>query len=174
MPRCSIKADTSVQVRRASRNDIRAMETLKLESPASSNWSNEHYESLFRTTAPESSRYFVLVAEDSYQSGSAVVPAPISPIVAYLVAHCIDRDWELQYIVVAKRFRRRGLATLLLNELVEHARSRNAEAIFLEVREANQSARALYRKAGFGETGLRRSYYSNPVEDAILCRLRLY
>ncbi len=97
-----------------------------------------------------------------------------SPIVAYLAAHCVDREWELQYIVVSRKFRRRSLATLLLNELVEHARSRNADAIFLEVRESNQAARALYCKVGFTETGLRKSYYSNPAEDAILCRLSLY
>jgi ribosomal-protein-alanine acetyltransferase len=150
------------------------MEILKLESPASSNWSNERYESLFRTTAPELSRYFVLVAEDPFESRSATVSAPTSPILAYLVAHCVDSEWELQYIVVAKSFRRRGLATLLLNELVEHARARNVSAIFLEVRESNQSARALYRKLGFQETGVRKSYYSNPSEDAILCSLRVY
>jgi ribosomal-protein-alanine acetyltransferase len=150
------------------------MEILKLESPTSSNWSNEHYESLFRTTAPELSKDFILVAEDPPESRSATVSTPTSPLLAYLVAHCVDREWELQYVIVAKRFRRRGLATLLLNELVEHARSGNANAIFLEVRESNQSARALYRKLGFQETGVRKSYYSTPPEDAILCSLRLY
>jgi len=163
-----------MRVRQATREDIRAMEILKLESPTSSNWSNEHYESLFRTTATELSEYFVLVAEDSSESGGAAVSAPTSPIVAYLVAHCVDSEWELQYIVVAKRFRRRSLATLLLNELVEHVRFRNADAIFLEVRESNQSARALYRTAGFQETGLRKGYYSAPAEDAILCRRTVY
>jgi ribosomal-protein-alanine acetyltransferase len=149
------------------------MEKLKRESPTSSNWSNEHYESLFRTTAPELSRYLVLVAEDPSESRSATVSAPTPPIVAYLVAHCVDPDWELQYIVVAKKSRRRSLATLLLNELIERARSKNADAIFLEVRESNQSARALYRKVGFEETGSRKSYYSDTAEDAIRCRLRL-
>jgi [ribosomal protein S18]-alanine N-acetyltransferase len=55
-----------------------------------------------------------------------------------------------------------------------HARAQRGSGIFLEVRESNQSARALYRKVGFKETGLRRSYYADPTEDAILCRLSLY
>jgi len=164
--------DPSVRIRPATRNDIRAMELLKLESPTSSNWSNEHYESLFRAAAPESSKYFVLVVEDQFESRNATSSAASSSVAGYLVAHCVDREWELQYIVVAKQARRRGLATLLLNELIEQLRSRSIDAIFLEVRESNESARALYRKAGFEETGLRRSYYSNPPEDAILCRLR--
>jgi ribosomal-protein-alanine acetyltransferase len=146
---------------------------LERENPISANWSHEHYKALLGTTAPELSKYFVLVTEDPSQPSSATVPAPASPIVAYLAAHCVDRDWELQYIVVAKKSRRRNLATLLLNQLIEHARSNNAEAIFLEVRESNQGARALYRKAGFTEKGLRKGYYSTPPEDAILCHLRL-
>ena len=163
-----------MRIRQATRNDIQAMTELERESPTSANWSHEHFESLFRTTAPEFSKYFVLVAEDSSESSSASASGQASPILAYLAAHRVDREWELQYIVVAKKFRRRSLGTLLLNELVEHARARDADAIFLEVRESNQGARALYRKAGFTETVLRKGYYSNPPEDAILCRLTLY
>jgi ribosomal-protein-alanine N-acetyltransferase len=58
--------------------------------------------------------------------------------------------------------------------LIAHARAENAAAIFLEVRASNHQARALYRNAGFLETGLRESYYANPPEDAILCSLGLY
>jgi ribosomal-protein-alanine N-acetyltransferase len=90
-----------------------------------------------------------------------------------MVAVQVDSEWELENIVVAAAVRRRGVGTRLLAELTEHARVRNGSAIFLEVRESNQSARALYRKAGFKETGLRRSYCANPPEDAILCRLSL-
>ena len=60
----------------------------------------------------------------------------------------------------------------LLNELIAHARAKNGSGIFLEVRESNQSARGLYRKMGFEETGRRKGYYANPAEDAILGRLK--
>jgi ribosomal-protein-alanine acetyltransferase len=150
------------------------MVELENENPNSANWSHEHYQSLFRTTAPELSKYFVLVADEPSESKDVTGSAPAAPIVAYLAAQCVDREWELHYVVVAKKSRRRGLATLLLNELVEHARSENANAIFLEVRESNHGARALYRKMGFEEMDVRKSYYPDTAEDAILCRLRLY
>jgi ribosomal-protein-alanine N-acetyltransferase len=42
--------------------------------------------------------------------------------------------------------------------------------VFLEVRESNAAARALYANAGFEQTSRRKSYYANPLEDAILYR----
>lgn len=159
-----------MRVRWATRADIPAM--LELHRGASTSaWSREQYESLFRTDAPELSNYFVLVVEDLSKSSSVIRFAPTSPIVAHLVAQCIDREWHLQYVVVRNRSQRHGLATLLLNEFVEHARDNNASAICLEVRQSNQSARALYRKFGFVETGSRKGYYPDPTEDAILYRL---
>ena len=43
-----------------------------------------------------------------------------------------------------------------------------ADSLFLEVRESNTAARKLYEKLGFRETGRRKAYYSNPIEEAIL------
>jgi ribosomal-protein-alanine acetyltransferase len=157
-----------MRVRRATRTDIPAMVELDCESPTSANWSHAHYESLFRAIAPELSRNLVLGVEEPSESKSVAASAATPPMVAYVAANCVDGDWDLQYIVVAKKFRRRRLATLLLNELIAHARSMNGKRIFLEVRESNQSARALYRKAGFRETGTRKGYYACPAEDAIL------
>ena len=70
--------------------------------------------------------------------------------------------------------RGRGVGTRLMGEFVAHARAEKGSGIFLEVRESNEGARALYGKMGFEETGSRKSYYSDPAEDAILYRLRLY
>jgi ribosomal-protein-alanine acetyltransferase len=96
------------------------------------------------------------------------------PLLALLVAHRLDADWELENIVVAQAARRQGIATRLLNELVRYARAQLGRSIFLEVRESNHSARGLYRGLGFQEVGLRKSYYENPLEDAIVCRLGIY
>jgi [ribosomal protein S18]-alanine N-acetyltransferase len=76
-------------------------------------------------------------------------------------------------MVVTKGSRRLGVGTCLLDEFISHVRATGGSRIFLEVRESNRSARALYRRAGFEETGLRKSYYADPPEDAILCRLSL-
>ena len=105
------------------------------------------------------------VAEDECESRG---------ILALLVAQRVDAEWELENIVVAEAARRQRIGTQLLQEFSAYARTERGSRIFLEVRESNQSARALYRKMGFEETGLRKSYYSNLSEDAILCSLSLY
>lgn len=91
----------------------------------------------------------------------------------FLVARYIAPDWELENIVVDPNARRRGLGKHLLDALLAKARETNSESVFLEVRESNGSARALYESAGFHQTGRRKSYYSGPAEDAILYRLTL-
>jgi [ribosomal protein S18]-alanine N-acetyltransferase len=93
-------------------------------------------------------------------------------LLGFLVAHRIDAEWELENIVVAAKASRQGLGTRLLGEFISQVQAENGSGIFLEVRESNHSARGLYRKMGFEETGLRKRYYANPPEDAILCRLR--
>ncbi len=98
------------------------------------------------------------------------IPTEPTGVLGFLIAHKIDSEWELENIAVAEKARRHGVATRLLTELVEHARAENGRAIFLEVRESNHLARSLYRKAGFEETGVRKNYYSDPRESAILYR----
>jgi ribosomal-protein-alanine N-acetyltransferase len=155
-----------VRVRRANAADIPAMMDLEQENPAAAHWSRQQYEGLFFTAGQPSERV-AWVAEEEDDSAEPKVHA-------FLIAHKIDTEWELENIVVAEAARRRGVGARLLSEFISHARAERGSAIFLEVRESNQSARALYRKAGFDEAGLRKSYYSHPPEDAILCRLRLY
>ena len=69
---------------------------------------------------------------------------------------------------VADGYRRRGIGELLLIAAVEHAIGRETETITLEVRKSNAAARALYVKYGFIEQGIRKGYYSNNREDAVI------
>ena len=69
---------------------------------------------------------------------------------------------------VADGYRRRGIGELLLIAAVEHATARETETITLEVRESNAAARALYEKYGFIEQGIRKRYYSDNREDAVI------
>jgi ribosomal-protein-alanine N-acetyltransferase len=135
------------------------------QNPSAAHWSLNQYQALFVTTSEQNSERWAWIAEDHGQ---------LPRILGFLVAQRVDAEWELENIVVAETARRRGVGTRLLNELVTKARAEQGSRIFLEVRESNQRARALYQKAGFKETGLRKSYYSKPEEDAILCSLRLY
>lgn len=75
---------------------------------------------------------------------------------------------ELLNIAVAEQARRKGVATLLLEALENYFREKNAEKIFLEVREKNLSAINFYEKHGFVKNGLRKNYYSNPIDNGVL------
>jgi ribosomal-protein-alanine N-acetyltransferase len=154
-----------LHVRRATAADIPAMMDLERQSASAAHWSAQQYESLFVTVSGQ---------QQSERVAWIVEAARGAPeIQAFLIAHRVDAEWELENIVVAANARRKGVGAGLLSELVEYARTARGAEIFLEVRESNAGARSLYRKMGFEEKGLRKSYYSDPAEDAILCRLKL-
>jgi ribosomal-protein-alanine acetyltransferase len=139
---------------------------LERESATAAHWSRQQYADALATSDPQSVERVVLIAEDE---GAGVE----SEIFGFLVAQRVDVEWELENIVVANGVRRRGTGTLLLMELITRARAAGGCAIFLEVRESNQAARAFYRKMGFEETGARSLYYASPAENAVLYRLKL-
>jgi ribosomal-protein-alanine N-acetyltransferase len=140
------------------------MMNLERQSPAAAHWSRRQYEDLFIAAENQKSERTAWVVEVEDETAKAL---------AFLVAHQIDAEWELENIVVAESARLRGVGARLLNELLAYARAARGRAVFLEVRESNHRARALYRKAGFAETGSRKNYYVNPPEDAILYHLSL-
>ncbi|MCX6624861.1 MAG: ribosomal protein S18-alanine N-acetyltransferase, partial [Acidobacteria bacterium] len=75
---------------------------------------------------------------------------------------------EVLNLAIDPEQRRLGIAS----ELMRHAMKRLPGEMFLEVRESNLPARNLYRKLGFEEAGLRKNYYQNPPESAIVMKLR--
>ncbi len=111
---------------------------------------------------------FVLVVEAIPESKDESPPP--AEVAAFLVAYEVDSQWELENLVVRERFRRSGLGTRLLRELMGHAQAEQGSAIFLEVRESNQAARRLYEWCGFEKTGLRKNYYHDPAGHAVLYR----
>lgn len=75
---------------------------------------------------------------------------------------------EIVFICTGEAFRRKGVARLLLETALGRAKEEGITDVFLEVREGNVPARALYRGLGFTETGLRKNYYDEPKENAVL------
>jgi ribosomal-protein-alanine acetyltransferase len=149
------------------------MMSLEQRSAAAAHWPRQQYENLFVSpSGPQVSERLAWVVEAESEIASRT-ESDAPELLAFLVARRVDAAWELENIVVAATARRRGIGARLLGELVEQARGAQGGEIFLEVRESNHRARGLYRKLAFKETGLRRNYYSNPSEDAILCRLTL-
>lgn len=94
-------------------------------------------------------------------------------VVAYAVLWCILDQGELANIAVDPGFWGRGLGGRLLDHLLDVGRERGVESLFLEVRESNAVARAMYGRRGFEQVGLRRDYYDDPREDALVLRKHL-
>lgn len=162
-----------MQVRRATIEDVTTMMELEHSSSSAAHWPKRFYERVFAD--PGSSPNFYRLAWVVEDQG----PTPpgffgrASKIVAFLVAQRVDTEWELENIAVAETFRRCGAGSVLLTALVAEARAQRGSEIFLEVRESNSSARAFYEKAGFKKADLRKDYYSDPKEDAVVFRLSL-
>src|ERR1700733_11477371 len=87
-------------------------------------------------------------------------------LAGYLIASRYADVWHLMNLAVDPPVRRRGLAGLLLEELI--ARVSPAEPITLEVRPSNGAAIALYKRFGFHAAGLRPGYYRDTGEDALI------
>ncbi len=91
-------------------------------------------------------------------------------IVGYVIAFAVGEDAELLNIAVEPTRRGKGLAGQMLDAVLIELGARGVKAAFLEVRESNRAARALYGSRGFAEIGRRRNYYRRPVEDALVMR----
>ena len=82
----------------------------------------------------------------------------------------IASECELQNIVVSQKNKRRGIGERLLKRGLFISAERGAEVLYLEVRDSNNAARALYEKLGFHTVGRRKEYYKTPTEDAVLMK----
>ena len=81
--------------------------------------------------------------------------------------HVVD-EGHVTNVAVLPEFRRCGIAKLLIQTLIDYSKRKYINYIFLEVRRSNLPAILLYQSFGFAETGERRDYYVNPVENALL------
>ena len=91
-------------------------------------------------------------------------------LVGYCVVLRMADEAEVANIALASGHRQRGIGRLLLHEALARCDAEGVRATFLEVRDSNAAARALYAALGFREVGRRPRYYRHPEEDALLLR----
>lgn len=89
-------------------------------------------------------------------------------IIGYAGMWLILDEAHVTNIAVLAAYRRRGLGEKLVRALIEQAKQRGAVSMTLEVRVSNMAAQTLYRKLGFEKKGIRRQYYSDTREDALI------
>lgn len=94
-------------------------------------------------------------------------------VAGYLIGREVAGTGEVLNLAVAPELRRRGIGGALLEAGLAAFRRRRVDEVFLEVRESNRSAQALYLANGFRPVGQRAAYYRNPKEDALVLRLEL-
>ena len=88
-------------------------------------------------------------------------------VVGYVGSQTVLQEADMMNIAVADSHRRRGIAKMLVEELI---RQLDAYQLTLEVRASNAPAIALYEALGFRQVGLRKNYYRKPKEDALILR----
>lgn len=92
-------------------------------------------------------------------------------IIGYLsTTYCLD-EGEIDRIAVSNNYKRKGIATSLLNALFLECKKKNINKIFLEVRRSNEVAQALYEKNGFTYVGVRPLYYKGEEDALIMSKL---
>ena len=121
-----------------------------------SGWARATYE---KSLASPSCRYLVEEEENRICGYAGIYLAP--------------EEAELFTIACDPKYRRKGIASRLMDALLHILKDENIRAFFLEVRSSNEPAKSLYKKYGFTQTGIRKQYYRDPEEDALLMALEL-
>jgi len=145
-----------VRFRPAVSSDLPRLVAIAGHSVTAAQWKQDDYLKLF-TPASQQERTTLVVEQDGAVAG-------------FIVGRRIDHEWEIENVAVSGPARRTGLGSRLLGEFLNVVRELGGSDVFLEVRESNMPARALYEKWAFVESGRRKSYYDDPAEDALILR----
>jgi len=148
----------SFRMRRMNRRDL--PEILAIERRS---FSNPWPPSTFEGEIQNESISFPVVAVDE----------ATGRIAGYVIYWLICEEVQINNVAVHPDFRRRRVAEVMLREILAALPSAGGGFVSLEVRSGNTAARSLYDKLGFKPIGVRKEYYSNPVEDAVVMGLSL-
>lgn len=89
-------------------------------------------------------------------------------VFGYVGSQTVLDESDMMNVAVDPRFRRQGIARALIETLIAELSKMGSRCLRLEVRVSNENARALYARMGFQQLGLRKNYYHNPKEDALI------
>jgi [ribosomal protein S18]-alanine N-acetyltransferase len=109
----------------------------------------------------------MFVLEMSKSTGMCLAALRDSKLVGYTICSRYDTVWHVMNIAVEPDLRRQGIAATLLSELYVRAGDANAQ-FTLEVRRSNHAAIELYQRDSFRIAGVRRRYYQDNGEDALI------
>ena len=145
-------------IRRMKEDDLPAVRTIEALS-----FSNPWSDSTFLGEIQNTPVSFPLV----------VVRKPSDKVIGYIIYWHIREDVQVNNIAVHPGCRGLGLGEAMMRYVIAKSREAAATFLTLEVRQSNTPALTLYKKLGFGIVGTRKSYYTNPDEDAWVMALVL-
>ncbi len=148
------RAVAAFELRRAVAGDLAAIAELELAA----------------FTDPWSATEFVKFVDFRHGIFLVAVSTVGKELAGYTVITTVLDEAEVLNLAVAPSLRGIGVGGLLLDAGLSEAAARGASSVFLDVRESNAAARALYASRGFAEISRRRRYYARPVEDALVLR----
>jgi ribosomal-protein-alanine N-acetyltransferase len=151
------------QIRPIAAPDLDRVLLLAGESDDAPRWSRPDYERI------------LLAGPSDLLSRCGLVALSGANLVAFAVVSWLrpEPTAEIEALFVARLHRRRGIGGALIGDCIAWAAKAGASSVRLEVRASNVSALALYHRHGFSAAGVRRAYYSAPVEDAVLLQVPL-
>ena len=102
------------------------------------------------------------------ENGMCFTATDDTGVIGYIIGTKIPPEGEIYRIAVREDKRQRGIGYRLLSFGLKTEIGSGVETVFLEVREKNLPARGLYRSYGFSEIGIRKNYYQNPTDNAVI------
>ncbi|HJQ03187.1 MAG TPA: ribosomal protein S18-alanine N-acetyltransferase [Jatrophihabitans sp.] len=148
----------TVRLRRMTKADVDVLLPHEQVMFGTESWSRNSY---LDELADTESRHYLVAVDDNDQ------------VLASAGLLTIAETAQIVTIGVLPAARRRGIARLLVRELLDEARRRQAQEVLLEVRIDNKPARKLYESQGFVPIGTRRGYYDRGRVDAVVMRYAL-
>jgi [ribosomal protein S18]-alanine N-acetyltransferase len=94
-------------------------------------------------------------------------------IIGYIAANLLYDHIDILSVLVTDKYTRNGIASTLLSIVLDYAKSINISDVLLEVRITNVAAQKLYEKFGFKNINIRKKYYPDNLEDAIIYKLSI-
>ena len=99
-----------------------------------------------------------------------IVAVEDEKVLGYVGSQTVMGETDMMNVAVHPDYRKQGIATGLITELIGALKKRESHCLTLEVRASNEPAKNLYKMLDFEEIGIRKNYYRNPREDALILR----
>jgi ribosomal-protein-alanine N-acetyltransferase len=153
----------SLLIRNMESRDLDDVLVLAADSLEAPHWNRRDYEHILLAAPSEPLLRCALVADHGEKVAGFAVASWLRQ----------ETEAEVEGLFVERDCRRQGVGSALIAACMAWAVNAGASTVRLEVRASNTAAHALYRRYGFSTAGVRRAYYSAPVEDALVLQAPL-